>query len=235
MKTIFRFLPLIAILFSVFAANAQNCNYYYPLVENSKMEFRSFNPKDKLESIQEVIVKDVSNAGGVTEATVINKVYDKKNKLLHEGDFGVTCSGSKINIDMTSMLDQSMLAAFEGMEVSMDVNDIVIPADLSVGTKLDDASITMVVKSGGMTITDMTIHIKNRIVESKETVTTPAGTFDTFKLTYDNILVSETMGMTQTVTTKAVEYMVKDLGAVRTESYDADGKLQGYTVLNKVY
>ncbi|MFW5792864.1 MAG: hypothetical protein ACOCWC_01170 [Bacteroidota bacterium] len=235
MKTISKLVLTALSLFLVINLSAQNCNFYYPLVENSKMQYQSFNKKDKLESTQEATVKNVKNVGGAVEATINSKVFDKKNKLMHEGDYTVSCSGNDVSIDMSSFLDPAMMAGFEDMEVQLETNDLSIPSELTVGETLKDASLKMVVSTAGMTIANTDLQIKNRKVEGKETVTTPAGTFEAYKVTYDNVITAGAMGMNQTVTTKTIEYLVKDLGSVKTESYDANGNSQGYTVLSKIY
>jgi hypothetical protein len=61
-------------------------------------------------------------------------------------------------------------------------------------------------------------------------VTTPAGTFECYKLTYD-MIIDFMMGSMEM---KNVQYITEKYGAVRTETYDSDGKLLNYTVLQKV-
>ncbi|MBS4013773.1 MAG: hypothetical protein KGZ97_08435 [Bacteroidetes bacterium] len=235
MKAITRLLVLLLVLSISFSATSQNCNYYYPLNANTKMQYQTFNSKNKLESTQEVLISDVKNVGNSLEATISTKIFDNKNKLVSEGEYIVSCSGNEISFDMSAMIDQSILKGFEGMEVQIEASDMTIPSDLVVGNQLKDATMKMIVKAGPMTISDMTITVKNRKVESKENITTPAGTYESFKVTHDYIIVSKAMGMTTTINSKSVDYMVKDLGTVRSESYDEKGVLQSYSVLSKIF
>ena len=75
----------------------------------------------------------------------------------------------------------------------------------------------------------MTIEIVNRVVESIEEVTTPAGTFECFKLNYD---VKSKIGFIKQNYKNSVWY-AKGIGAVKTETYDKKGKLDGTTLLTK--
>jgi hypothetical protein len=235
MRTISRLLLGFLCMVSIYTVNAQNCNYYYPLMENTKMQYQTFNASDKLESIQEVLIKDITNKSNGTEATIVSKFYDKKNKLQNEGEYTVVCSGNEMSIDMSSMLDPAMMSGFEGMEVKIEANDIIFPSVLKVGDQLKDASMKMIVKAGPMTLADMNIVMKNRKVESKETITTPAGTFEAYKVSHDYELTSKAMGMTSVVKMKTIDYLVEDKGNIRSETYDEAGVLQSYTVLSKIF
>ena len=233
MKNIKAILSTLFVLFFFVSANAQHCNFYYPLIENTNLEFQSFSANDQLDAIQQLQVKKVKDMPGSTEATINSRILDSKNKLIHDGDFGVTCSGTEIKLDMRSLLDPSMMEAFDGMDVTMEVNDIIIPAEIKIGDKLKDASLRMTVAMGGMTITDVTMRIVNRTVDGIETITTPAGTFETFKISHDYIIDTQAMGMNQSAKMKTIEYLTKDKGAIRTETYDENGVLQSYTILTK--
>jgi len=77
-----------------------------------------------------------------------------------------------------------------------------------------------------MTVMNITIAITNRKVEAVENVTTPAGTFECYKISYD----IDTK-MMFTVKVKGVEWYAKNVGLVKSESYSTDGKLMGSNLL----
>ena len=70
-------------------------------------------------------------------------------------------------------------------------------------------------------------EVTNRKVEAIENVTVKAGTFKAYKFTSD--VNSSTMGIN--VKAKNIDWYVKGIGAVKTESYDKNGKLQSRTEL----
>jgi len=75
----------------------------------------------------------------------------------------------------------------------------------------------------------MTVNVSNRKVEAVESLTTPAGTFECYKISYD---VATKMMIN--VKTKGVEWFSKGVGMVKSETYDSAGKLLGSNVLASV-
>ena len=118
------------------------------------------------------------------------------------------------------------------MEMKFTSKDIVFPAKLSVGQTLPDASLHGEGSNGPMMTTDMTIT--NRKVMSKETITVPAGTFDTYKVTSDmNVATRAIVKINFDFNT--VSYRSdKVLWDVKTETY-RKGKLMAITELSKIF
>ena len=71
-----------------------------------------------------------------------------------------------------------------------------------------------------------TTTISNRTVEAVENITTRAGTFKCFKISYD----IETKAV-MTFRAKGTEWIAKDIGVIRSENYNKNGKLTGYSEL----
>jgi hypothetical protein len=87
--------------------------------------------------------------------------------------------------------------------------------------------------NGGMMMT-MTMTMTNRLVDSRESVTTPAGTFDTVKVTSDMNTESRIMGMPIRSTMKTVSYRAgNQILDIKSETYNKGGKLMGYSILSK--
>lgn len=231
MKKIALFLLVIIGSISVMG---QNCEYYMPFQLNKGMQYQSFSAKDKLTGSNEVIVKKIDNEDGFIVATMMSKAMDQKGKLVSEGEYSIKCNGSTIMIDMKSMINPQSMAGFEGMDVVIEGSDMELPNALVVGSTLPDARMKMTVMNNGITITEMIIEITARKVESKETITVPAGTYDCYKITYDTYVETKTMGIPIRVKGKAVEYFAKGIGSVKTETFDDKGRSQGYTVLSKI-
>jgi hypothetical protein len=80
----------------------------------------------------------------------------------------------------------------------------------------------------------MKINITNRVVASQESVTTAAGTFNCYKITQDFKMENIVMGMTIPITMKSIEYYAAGTGMVKSQSFDKNGKLAGYTLLTKI-
>lgn len=215
--------------------SANDCNFYIPLVENSGMEFENYNRRDRLQGRQKVTVNKVERTGGQVVATMNNTIFDERDKELHQSDFLIKCDGNQMLIDIKSLLDPNMLGGFKDMEIVMETNDIVVPGNLAVGQNLPDSEMTMKVRTGNVTFADIKLEMVNRTVEGRESITVPAGTFDCYKITYDLLTVTSTMGIPMRVNARVVEYHAANRGPVRSETFDSRDRLQGYTVLSKVF
>ena len=122
-----------------------------------------------------------------------------------------------------------MAEQFQDAEVEISGIDLEWPKTLSVGMELPDASIVMKINMGGMSMSFNTLTTARK-VEKKETITTPAGTFECF------VVYSETqakvMMSTQSVPSRA--WMAEGIGLVKNESYDKKGKLINQMVLTSI-
>ena len=114
------------------------------------------------------------------------------------------------------------------MEIEVKGTDITYPRGLTIGSKLPNAEVTLIAKSGGIQIINMTISLINREVVAEESVTTPAGTFTCYKLTYD-----VNTKMMFSFSAKVTEWINKGAGTVKSETYDSKGKLASTMVLTE--
>jgi hypothetical protein len=205
---------------------AQDCKMFYPLEEGTEMEITSYDKKDKAtgSSTQKVVEKE--QKGDNVSLVVQSLTFDKKGEKVMEGEFNVSCEDGKFYMDMRNFLDPQSMAAYEDMEIEVDSKDMVYPSNLKVGDELPNASISVSMKSSGVNMFNMNILITNRKVEAREEITTPAGTFDCFKMSYD----IETKMMVK-VQAKAIQWIAEDVGMVKSESYSKNGKLEGYSLL----
>ena len=76
----------------------------------------------------------------------------------------------------------------------------------------------------------MNIITKDRTVVARENITTPAGTFDCYAITYTSELKMN-MGMNQINNGK--QWISEGVGMVKQEDYNAKGKLTGSSVLTE--
>jgi len=109
----------------------------------------------------------------------------------------------------------------------MEGGSLEMPSKLNVGDVLKPGEMKMSFSSGGMTLMAMSISISNRKVEAIEDITTDAGTFSCYKISYD---ATTKMGIT--ASSKGVEYYSDDIGMVKSEAFDKKGELLSTTVLS---
>jgi hypothetical protein len=225
-------LIFLAIVITIGTSYSQ-CNSYYDFKEGTLFEVKSFNAKNKEEGRSISKVTSYSQSGDGFEAIINSTVYDRKDKEVHQGDFQMSCSNGMMLIDMRKFIPEESLKAMQGAEIEITGDFLEIPSRLSVGQTLKDGFIEMKVSTQPGFGMNTTITINNRKVESKETVTTPAGTFDCFKISYNINAQTKMMGMNMNNLMKAEEWVSEGVGVVKTSSYNSKGSLMGYTLLSR--
>jgi len=221
---------LFVICFSGFSSFAQDCKMYFPDKIGTIREQTNYDKKGKSTGSvnQEITARDVS--GSTTSVTVNSKAFDKDGKELSVNQMIIKCNNGVFSIDMKDYIDKSMLEAYKDMEVIINGDNLAFPSSLKVGDKLENASVTIVVKNQGMVLMNWVITISNRIVAAKENITTTAGTFECYKITYD----TQTKTRIMTINTKAADWMSQGIGSVKMETYDKNGKMLNYSLLTKL-
>ena len=141
------------------------------------------------------------------------------------------CENGTLFIDMRNYLNQDQMKAFSGYEMKIESTSLETPSNLSVGQQLKDGSFVMTAEGSAMPM-KMTVNITNRKVLAQETITTPAGTFTCYKISSDMAMQTQ-MGININTKFSSIEWITEKAGAVKTESYDKNGKLVGYTLLTK--
>lgn len=214
------------VLLLSFSSIAQDCEPYIPMDKGVEFEMQSFNAKDKLQSISKQKVISKSVIGGNLEATIQNDIYDKKDNLQSSSVYKIICKDGVFMVDMQTMLDPEQTEAYINMGITVDGDFLEIPSNLSVGQKLNNGILNVKFGPAEAPIMKMSVRVTNRHVEAKEDITTPAGTFECYKISYD---IETQMIFTIKITVK--EWYSKGVGMVRTESYNKSGKLTDYTLL----
>jgi hypothetical protein len=197
---------------------------FFPSKEGSEIELTSYDAKNKVTGTtrQKTLGKETLANG--YKVKFESESFDKKGKSLSKGQYSVKCENGTFYIDMSSMMSGDK--GYKEGDVDIKSDDLDMPANLAVGQTLKDGKLTMTMKNTAMKMMDMTMEIKNRKVEAIETITTPAGTFECYKIPSE---VSTKMMFA--MQSKSVQWFAKDIGAVKSESYDKNGKLAGTTLL----
>lgn len=215
---------LISVLFVSSSFGQDSCSMYYPFEEGTTFQITGYDKKGKTNSVIDYSITDVTG----NTATINTKISDQKGKEITTTDYEITCDDSGISIDFSSMMNPEMFAQYKDMELDITGTNIEIPNDLSVGQELKDATMNMAMNMGGMKM-NMTMEMVDRKVEGKESLTTSAGTFDCYVITY-----TTEMKMGLNTMFKNKEWIAEGVGMVKSENYNKNGKLMGYSELTKI-
>jgi hypothetical protein len=222
---------ILAAIFSFAAINAfsQECKGFIPTTVNTVVEYNHLNPKGKIESTSKTIYKEVKQLADALSIKTDNFGYDDKGKETYKSEMEYFCKNGVISFSMNSMIDPATMSQYKDMEVKMESDKMEIPSTLTAGQALNNGTCTMTISNQGVKMMTMTVVVTNRKVEAVENITVPAGTYECYKITYD--VESKMMFKVQT---KAVEWYCTNVGLVKSESYDKNGKLTGSSELKSL-
>lgn len=228
-------------ILSSIVATTLLCSFTYLSVDCSKIAFfkegtsttmTSYNDDGKVTSTTKTLYQKVTKTSAGASVMAHQENYDKKGKLSTTSDFNIKCENGTLVFDMKMMMPQQQAEAYKDMEMTMEGTNVEYPSQLVVGNSLKDADIKFSFKTKDgmvMPMSNFNIKVTNRKVEAKESVTTPAGTFECYKIS--ELVETKTMF---TIKAKSVVWFSEEVGNVKTESYKENGKFLGKTELTEI-
>lgn len=207
---------------------AQNCSQFVNNVNGKKLTYLSQDAKGK----PQTTAVYVSTKKDATTVAVHAEINDKHGKPIGNGDSEMICTGNTIKVDMKSFVPASNMKG--NMQVSGEAKYLTYPADMKAGQTLDDGAVNIDMGSGGAQMANLQMDIKNRKVEQAETISTNAGSFDCFKITYDATTKVKMMGIGIPFNFHVTEWYAPKLGRfVKSETYKGE-KLMGTMTLDSI-
>ncbi len=221
----------IACLFT-FLISAQEChNAVLFSKEGAKLEYTDYNKKGKKNNTTVHETVSLTTVDGKVDVKIKLSITNGKKDEDFTMDYDASCENGTFSVAMVRFFSTSSLGQYGGsMSVEVDGSILSFPAEMEENTELNDGNVTVKVGNGNMTLVTMEMDITNRKVHANETITTPAGTFDCTKVTYD---YSAKFGFVKTKGS-GTEWYDKDKVLVKSESYNKKGKLIGYNELTKI-
>src|SRR5690606_19193341 len=227
MKKVFGILVLL-LLSGTFWAPAQ-CNQFYQFEENGEWEMETYNAKGKLTGKIRQKVLSLDNKGDAFDAVLSNVTENEKGKELFKGEYALSCKDGVIYIDMRNYIPQEQMQALGNYEMKMEAENLEFPNSLDVGSQLKDGSINITAEGSAIPI-KLSCVISDRKVVAKETLSTAMGDLECYKIT-SKTTVKNQMGINMTITMNAIDWIAPKYGVVKSESYNKNDKLVGYTTL----
>lgn len=227
MKT--TFFSLLLVLAAVFSYGQTDCEGYLPFEEGLTFEHTHYDAKGKVTSVNSATFVEIKAVDAGFQGTVAYTMSDGKNKDAGEGNYVIQCAGGVLKMDLSSMMNPAMTEAYQSMEMTMSGDGLQFPSSLAVGDVLPDGLTRIDVASNGVSIVTLTFESKNRKVEAREKITTPAGTFDCYRIreeiTYNAMFLNRSYAI--------VGWYAKGIGLVKQETYDAKGVMSSWMELTK--
>lgn len=225
MKTLFTLLLCVYAL----SVSAQECSKYYMQSPGKQLIYYQYDKRDrhKLTTVYEV-TEVTPQAGGHRIAIDMQLIDAPKDEVIVKGDFEAICSLGVTSVEAKSMIAPGLLDQYNGMDYTIEGDNLTMPNNLEVGQLLPDAQVTMKVNAGGIGLKTKVVR-QNQKVDRTDTITTPAGTFNCYVLTYTNIVK---MGLSKTYYTTV--WVTEGIGMVQEETRKSNDKLISRTVLQNI-
>lgn len=222
-----RILSLIFLFFISGNLLAQECTDFYLLNEGKQYEMTSYNKRGKVQGRQTMTVKELKRSNGKVTSMVDVELFDDKNKSVSNSSVEIECDNGVILMNMKLNLPSNVSNTNATATATSGNQYAEYPPNMQVGDQLRDAEMEMDIETNGMK-QNLKMFITNRKVEGKETITSPAGTWEAFKITSNTRVEMTTMGIKIPVNIESTEYFVPGFGMVKSESK------QGYTLLTGI-
>jgi len=204
---------------------SQACSKFYLFKKGAEFEMTNYNRKNKLESRIHYKILEVTHNVNSEVANIENEMFDKKGTSVMKTTYKLTCKDNIVSVDFSSLINSEIFSKYKDLDIKLTGTDEVLPNNLSIGKTLPDANVVMTIKMAAMNM-KMEINITDRKVIAKEKLTTKAGIFNCFVITYKNEF---SMGIKQE--SYAKQWIATGVGLVKQEQYDKKGKTLGYSEL----
>lgn len=157
---------------------------------------------------------------------------DASNNVIDEGNLDAECNDGVFYLKMVNRTISPQIMGILGEDTELvgdflDYPDTFSDFPFEGNFKMDAGEFTIQSKSDKKEL--IRVRVYNREYEKNEKVTTPAGTFDASKITFDFDVYKDK----KTVTYSGVEWYAAEAGIVRSETY-SNKLLQNYTVLTSL-
>lgn len=227
MKRLFTALGLLIIPCSL---SAQDCRSFYYLLNNAEVEMTIYDAKGDPSAKQLYKIDAVQEEGDSMISSFTTSMLDKKGKVISSGKGKFKCNGNNVFVDM--QMSMPNMAQLRNMKMEAQSNNAYLdyPSGMQIGQSLPDGTFEMQSNANGMNM-KMSLKVNNRQVIGKETVTSPAGSWDCFKISYDMDFAMKVMGIGAPMHLKATEWFAPGFGVVKTASFGKNGKPAGSTLI----
>ena len=224
MKTLTTILMAIIAVGLTYGQNV--CSKYYAMGEGTTFQLTSFEGK-KVSAIVDYLVAESGSTAAGERALMKTEIKDKDGEVVSGSEFEIICEDDIVYVDFKSLMGPETLAQFPDMDIEVSGTALQLPNNLREGQNLPDADMLAVVHMNPIKMR-LTFIMTNRKVVGRETITTPAGTFDCIVLSYD---YESKMGIKVTGSTK--QWFAEGVGLVLQKDYNKKKREVRKTELTK--
>lgn len=207
-----------------------DCVGFFPKDEGTTLVKSNYDANKKLLSTITYVVNKTYQYPDETERQIGFTIADAVGNVIDEGDMEVRCKDGSFFMKMTNVaLTPGILKILmDNTEIAsefLDYPDIFSTPPSEELFKVDRGEFTIRSKSDKKELVN--VKVSNRTFVKEEKVTTPAGTFDAYKVTFD-VHITEHKKVTKY---KGTEWYADNAGIIKSEVYDTNNTLVSYSEL----
>lgn len=162
-------------------------------------------------------ISNVQQSGGTVSSTVNSEFVDDKGKSISKATNNIKCTGGIIMMDMKMFIPSAQQEQMGNVSATGQESYLEYPSNMKEGDVLKDGQFGMDFKMQSGIGAHINVDITKRKVQGKESVTTPGGTWNCFKITYHSKVVVK-IGIGIPVNADVAEWYAPGFGVVKTES-----------------
>lgn len=163
-------------------------------------------------------ISGVKKNGSSVNSIVNSEFIDTKGKTITSSTNNIKCVNGVMQMDMKVFIPAAQQEQIKSGSASASDVYLEYPANMSVGQQLSDGEMKMDYETGGGLKSSIEVSITDRKVEGKESVTTPAGTWECYKISSKNKITSRIAGIGIPIKMDVTEWFAPGFGIVKTES-----------------
>lgn len=223
------FFSLLA-LGAVSFAQAQDCSKYIYFKDNARIESVVYdgNGKEIRKEVQEI--SGIEDKGGERIANITTTKSGNEGNSSSKGV--VKCNGGNLYFDLTVGLPKQDVNN-PAIESNAKTSFLTYPSDPKIGQTLEsslDFNLNGTTKGKSMKVN---FKVEDRKVSGKEKVSTPIGSWESFKITYVLNVKFKVVGINIPMKLDITEWFVPGYGIVKSEAY-LKGKLTERSVITAI-
>lgn len=208
--------PIYLLLLSLFSLNAfsQDCIPYFPADQGHVLQYNNYNAKGKLISrTRKTVLKSTVTVNGLV-ITIKTMETTPEGINLFDNQSQVKCVSGRYFIGMKNYLNAEMKELNADYTVRYQNEFIELPMELEIGEQLPDGKIVAMANTEKGEV-QHSLEVKYRQVEGIQQITTAAGTFNCYKITY--VVFTNTEKQSEVLCS---EWVALGVGIVKFEMYD---------------
>jgi hypothetical protein len=213
---------------------AQDCQTFLYMTSNAQIQMTIYDKKGQASGVQTWKVTDVKKEGGGFTSSINTSFKDEKGREITQSTGIYKCVNGMLQADIRMSMPQEQMQQYKPTEATMNNVYLEYPYSMSVGQTLKDADFTMDMNMNTGMTANVSFKETNRKVDAKENVTTPAGSWDAYLISYEANMRTKMAGIGIPFTFHVKEWFVPGTGIVKSESYSKNGKLVGSTMITSI-